>query len=167
MRKSLAVAGLLAVLIGNLLLAPSAHAETERRLDARNDAPDVIDVWAARYTHGLRQVRVVATIPDLGRRGSAALSITRFTVFEAGYVVQIKKRPGRPARTKLYYFNHFDLEPRRCSDVAGTWGAEKIRLRVARRCLHDDAQEQVFAQFGIQRGQSIDRAPAIRRLQRG
>ena len=156
----------IAVLLGSLI-APPAGAATERRQDARNDAPDAIDISEATYTHGLRQVRVVATIPDLGRRGSAALSISRFTIFEAGYVVEIKKRRGHPARTELYFFNHFDLEPRRCSDAAGRWGADEIRLRVPRRCLDGHRREQLFVQFGIQRGQSVDRAPAVRRLQRG
>ncbi len=166
-RMASALGMVIAVLLGSVIAAPAAIAETERRQDARNEAPSAIDISEVTYTHGLRQVRVVATIPDLGRRGSAALSISRFTIFEAGYVVEIKKRRGHPARTKLYYFNHFDLEPRRCSDVEGQWGADHVRLKVARHCLDGHRREQVFAQFGIQRGEAIDRAPAVRRLQRG
>lgn len=167
MRKTLAAIGLLSVLLGTLLPAPSAHADSERRRDARNDAPDVIDIWSATYTHSERRVSVEAVIPELGREGSASLSVTQYTTFEAGYVVQISKRADQRARVGLYYFNHFDLEPRRCSEVSGTWGKGRIRLAVPLRCLRDDAGQHVFVQFGIQRGESIDRAAAVRQLERG
>ncbi|UMG91331.1 hypothetical protein [Nocardioides sp. TF02-7] len=117
--------------------------------------------------HARTHVRVLADVPDLGRRGSAALSISRFSIFEAGHVLRIMKRPGQSPRVRLFYFNHFDLEPRRCRAVSGAWDEDQVRLRVARRCLGDDARERVFVQFGIQRGQSVDRAPAVRRLPRG
>ena len=150
-----------------LLVAPPARAETVHHRDARGDAPSAIDIRSVDYSHGLQRVRVKADIPDLGSSGSAALSISRFTVFEAGYVIQIKKRAGTSAKARLYYFDHFDLEPRRCSSVSGRWGARQIKLAVARRCLDSHARNRVFVQFGIQRGRTVDRAPAVRRLARG
>lgn len=144
----------------------SASAETVRRDDPVRDAPAHIDVTRAVYTHSQSRVRVVARIPELGRSGTAALSISRFDIFEAGYVLQIKKRVGERPRTRLYFFNHFDLVPRRCADVTGVWRTHQVRLSVARSCLSDHARERVFAQFGIQRGDQVDRAPAVRRLHR-
>ena len=153
---------------GVLVAATAAPAATEtvERTDARRDAPASIDIATATYTHTRAHVRVVARIPELGGAGSASLSISRFGIFEAGYVVQIKKRAGRPARTRLLFFNHFDLEPRRCADLTGAWGRGRVVLSVARSCLSGHAEERVFAQFGIQRGAEIDRARAVKRLDR-
>ncbi|MGB0101049.1 MAG: hypothetical protein WBP61_12295 [Nocardioides sp.] len=156
-----------AVVVAMVLGVPAvASAETVRRDDARGDAPARIDVSRATYTHSQDRVRVVARIPELGRAGKASLSISKFEVFEAGYVVQIKKRAGEPPRTKLLYFNHFDLERRRCADVSGTWKRHRVSLSVARTCLTGHQRRQVFAQFGIQRGSRVDRAPAVKRLDR-
>ena len=92
-----------------------AHAEDVRRADAHGDAPTSIDITSVRYTHSKTRVSVVGTIPQLGQAGEASPSISRFSIFEAGYVVLVKKRPGEAPRVRLAYFNHFDLEPRRCS----------------------------------------------------
>jgi hypothetical protein len=156
-----------AVVVATLAVgAAPADAETVGRDDPRQDAPANIDVTHATYTHSQDRVGVVARIPDLGRAGTAALSISRFGIFEAGYVVQIHKRAGEAPRTRLLFFNHFDLEPRRCDDVSGTWGEHQVTLSVARSCLTGHAREHVFAQFGIQRGDQVDHAPAVRRLNR-
>lgn len=146
---------------------PTANADTDRRQDARGDAPAAIDISIVDYSHGQKRVEVSATIPDLGRRGSASLSISRFNVFEAGYVLQIRKRPGSTPRTRLYYFDHFALKPRECDNVSGKWGTGMITLRVARNCLEGHATNRLFVQFGVQREGSVDRAPAVRRLARG
>ena len=149
------------------LIALPAQAETKVKQDREGDAPAAIDVTRARYSHGETHVRVTARISALGRVGEAALSISRFEIFEAGYVVRIIKHRGKPARVGLFYFDHFDLEKRACDDVSGTWGRTAIRLKVARECLVGHARPRVFAQFGIQRGQEVDRAPAVPRLARG
>ena len=143
-----------------------AHAEEVRRTDAHGDAPASIDITNARYTHGKTRVSVVATIPRLGRAGQASLSISRYSIFEAGYVVLVKKRAGEAPRVRLAYFNHFELEPRRCSSLSGKWSNGQIRLGVARSCLKGHIRERVFVQFGGQRGSNVDRAPAVRRLAR-
>ena len=156
-----------AVVVAMVVGGPAAaSAETVRRDDARNDAPARIDVSRATYTHSQNRVRVVARIPNLGRTGTAALSISKFEIFEAGYVVEIKKRAGEPPSTKLFFFNHFDLEPRRCTAVSGAWKRHQVSLSVARSCLTGHKRQQVFAQFGIQRGSHVDRAPAVKRLHR-
>lgn len=161
-RRALVAAGALSA----ALVPVAAHAEIAERPDARGDAPSFIDVHAVMYAHGSDRVSVAATIPSLGRRGSASLSISQFTTFEAGHVVTIRKSPGRPVTVRLAYFNHFDLEPRRCGGVKGSWRPAKVTLSVPRACLGEDATERVFVQFGIQHGNAIDRAPAVRRLQR-
>ena len=143
-----------------------ATAETVERADRRGDAPAGIDVVHATYSHTRDRVRVVARVPDLGRSGSATLSISRFEIFEAGYVLRIRARPSEPTRTRLLFFNHFDLEPRRCAAVTGSWAHGVVRLSVARTCLVDHVAEQVFAQFHIRRGPDTDRAPPVRRLRR-
>ena len=132
------VKALVAVVLGLALaggFVPAAQAESVHRRDAVGDAPAVIDIRAAEYTHSERRVRVVARIPDLGDRGEAALSISRFTIFEAGYVVTIKKRAGTPARVRLMFFDHFGLEPRECSAVAGRWGTDRIRTATTRAAV--------------------------------
>lgn len=159
---------LLALMINVLLLGGGlvpAHAQEVRRNDAHGDAPARIDVWSAKYTHSEARVAVVAKIAALGQAGEASLSISRFTVFEAGYVVLIRKRVGHKPRVRLAYFNHFDLEPRSCSQVNGRWANGRIRLSVARACLRGHAKRKVFVQFGIQRRSKIDRAPAVKRLE--
>jgi hypothetical protein len=143
-----------------------ATAETVERDDRRGDAPAGIDVVQATYSHTRHRVRVVARVPDLGPAGSATLSISRFEIFEAGYVLRIRARSGAPPRIRLLFFNHFDLEPRRCAGVTGTWANGVVRLSVARTCLVGHVAEQVFAQFHIRHGSDIDEAPAVRRLRR-
>jgi hypothetical protein len=161
---------LIVLLAVSLLLvaavAAPASAEKIRRVDARGDAPQAIDIWSARYSHGVHRVSVVASLPDLGQRGRASLSISKFEIFEAGYVALIKKRPGAAPQVRLTFFNHFDLEPRECPGLTGSWASARVKLSVPRSCLDDHAQERVFAQFGIQRGSEIDRARAVRRLDR-
>lgn len=164
MRKKIAaalVAGLVA------LSSQPASGATRITYDRVGDAPPRIDVVRARYSYGDGHVRVLARIPDLGRSGNAALSISRFDIFEAGYVVRVVKRLGQPPRIGLYYFNHFDLEPRRCPDVTGQWNRQQsIRLSVSTACLEGHARRNVFVQFGIAKRQHVDRAPALRNLAR-
>ena len=105
-----------------------AHAETRVKSDRLADAPDVIDISGVSYTHGNERVRVTAQIPHLGSAGEAALSISKFEIFEAGYVVRIVKQHGKPAKVGLFFFNHFDLEKRVCNDVSGSWDAERYSL---------------------------------------
>ncbi|MFC7496772.1 MULTISPECIES: hypothetical protein [unclassified Nocardioides] len=164
LRPAAWVAGsILTLMVG---AAAPASAETVVRDDPTGDAPERIDVTRARYTHTDDQIRVVARVPELGDAGTAALSISRFGIFEAGYVVQIRKRPDEQPRARLLFFNHFDFEPRRCADVSGTWGQRRVTLVVDRSCLTGHARRHVFAQFGIQHGQQVDRASAVRRLAR-
>ena len=154
------------VLAAACLAASPAYAETKVKPDQAGDAPAAIDVTRARYTHGDGRVRVVARIPGLGGSGEAGLSISRFDIFEAGYVVRLDKRPGLPATVGLYYFNHFELEKRDCDGVTGKWGKSAVRLSVARSCLDGHRTRRVFAQFGIAQGERDDFAPAARRLAR-
>ena len=155
----------LVVLLGSFAALP-AYAETKIKPDPAGDARASIDITRAKYTHADRHVKVLARIPALRRTGEAALSISRFEIFEAGYVVLLEKRPGQPAEVGLYYFNHVNLEPRECDDVSGRWGRSSIRLSVARRCLDGHATPRVFAQFGLSQGERVDFAPAAPRLAR-
>jgi len=147
-------------------VAAPARGETVERDDRRGDAPASIDVVHATYSHTHSRVRVVARLPHLGRGGVADLSISRFEVFELGYVLRITNRPGEPPRTQLLFFNHFDLAPRRCTAIAGSWTRGVIRMSVARTCLVGHAEQDVFAQFGIRHGRNLDRVSAVRRLHR-
>lgn len=85
------------------LVGSPARAETRTKADRTDDAPARIDITRARYSYGNDRVKVVARIPKLGRVGEASLSITRFEIFEAGYVVRIIKRAGKPAKVGLYF----------------------------------------------------------------
>lgn len=152
----------LAVAMG--LPSGGAVAETKTRTDTVGDAPSGIDVATARYSHTSRRVAVRATIPDLQPHGTASLSVTRFEVFEAGYVVEIVKRRSRAPRTRLLFFDHFDTTKRRCAGVSGHWGRASIRLSVPLRCLRGHQEPEVFVQFASSDGRRVDRAPAVRRL---
>ena len=156
----------LLILGGAFLATPPAYAETKVKPDPSDDAPSGIDITRARYTHGDGRVKVFARVPALRDSGEASLSISRFEIFEAGYVVLIKKRLGEPARVRLYFFNHFDLEKRDCDGVSGRWGETSIRLSVPRSCLEGHATHRVFAQVGVSLGEQVDLAPAARRLAR-
>jgi hypothetical protein len=142
----------------------AAHAEVVHRDDPTGDAPPRFDVASARYSHHPARVAVTAQIPDLGDAGWASLSVSRFRVFEAGYVVLMRKRADEQPRVRLTYFNHFELEPRRCAGVTGSWDDGEVVLSVPRSCLDGHARRNVFAQFAIGRGEHVDRAPAVRRL---
>jgi hypothetical protein len=158
---------ILGVTVAMLLTVLPAQADTVTRRDRANDAAERVDVTRARYTHRPARISALARIPNLGRAGDASLSITRFEVFEAGYVLRITKRAGQRPRVRLFSFDHFSLNRRRCKGISGTWRARSIRLGVPTRCLRGHARPKVFTQFGISRGRQLDRAPAVRRLSRG
>lgn len=141
-----------------------AHAEVVHRIDRTGDAPARLDVASATYGHDRARVEVTAEIADLGDAGWASLSITRFVTFEAGYIVVLRKHAGEEPRVKLKYYNHFEVLPRRCPDVTGTWGDGEVALSVDRSCLRGHVRLNVFAQFAIGRGEEIDRAPPVKRL---
>jgi hypothetical protein len=149
-----------------LLVAGPANAAVVTRVDRQGDAPRAIDIASARYSYGNGQVTVRASIPALGGSGAASLSISRFVFFEAGHIVRIVKRVGQPARVSLHFFDHFTVKRRACTGVAGSWNDRSITLRVPISCIKGDATPQIFVQFGIQRGDRVDRAPAVRRLAR-
>jgi hypothetical protein len=150
-----------------VLSCQSAIAATTVKDDRTGDAPARIDATRARYTYGGGTVKVTARIPNLGNSGNAALSITRFDIFEAGYVVRIVKRQGQAPRVRLFYFNHFELEPRSCGDVNGQWNRQQsIRLAVSTACLDGHARRNIFVQFGIAKRRDVDRVPAVRNLRR-
>ena len=161
----------LAIVMAVVLIATlgtsAAHAETRVRTDRVGDAPSTLDVTRVRYAHADHQVRVRARIPDLGAAGVATLAITRFDVFEAGYVVRMVKRLGKPARVRVLYFDHFDLSRHECDGAAGRWNDRSVRLAVPRSCLEGHAKRRIFLEFGIHRGRAVDRTPAVRRLPRG
>jgi len=165
MRASITVATAVTALALTLTATP-AGADTRTRQDPTGDAPAGIDVTRARYTYADGHVRVRATVPELGRRGRAELSISRFEIFEAGYVVRLVKRAGQPPRTRLFFFDHFDLTRRPCDDVTGTWRQGTVRLSVATSCLQGHARRRAFTQVGLVRGGDVDLAPAVRRLAR-
>ncbi len=146
--------------------APTAQAETVTEKDDVGDAPAKIDITRVKYAHGDGRVSATAHIPQLGKAGKAALSISRHDMLEAGYVVRIVKKRGEPAKVRLLFFDHFDSHKRACEGVTGTWGASAIRLSVPTQCLEGHATKKVFAQFAIQKGQKIDRAPEVRKLTR-
>jgi hypothetical protein len=148
------------------LLGTPAQAATVVKEDRANDAPARIDIRRVTYAYGDGQVKVRARIPQLGRAGKADLSITKFEIFEAGYVLRIAKWRGERARVRLYYFDHFSLNRRRCDGIAGQWNDANIRMTVPTECLTGHARRRIRVQFGIQHRQDIDRAPAVRRLAR-
>ena len=153
--------------MASTLLGTPASAETKVKDDQLGDAPAAIDITRARYVHNDDAVIVVAKIPDLGGAGEAQLAVSRFEIFEAGYVVRLIKRRGEPATVGLFYFDHFDLLERDCDAVEGAWRAHSIRIEVSRDCLKGHKRDVVFAQVATIRGEKVDRAPAVRRLARG
>ena len=154
-----------ALVLGLCLSSGVAAAETVVRVDKTGDAPRGIDIDSARYSYAGGEVAVTARVQDLQRMGSASLSITRFEVFEAGYIVRIVKKRGRPAQTALLYFDHFDATERTCDGVRGRWGRSRIRLVVPTECLRDHRTSSLFVQFGISDAGRVDHAPAVVRLQ--
>lgn len=150
-------------------VAAPASAQTVVRDDPRGDAPARIDVTKVRYAHLSDRVRVAARIPGLGRSGTADFLVSRFEIFEAGYVVRIRQPKVGPAKVSLLYFDHFDLKKRTCKGVSGSWGSGVVRLKVPRSCLKGHATKRVFAQFFIAfgaGGERFDEAPAVKRLRR-
>lgn len=154
-------------LITALVLAGSgvALADTAIKKDPRGDAPAKIDVTKATYTYDSQTVSVDARIPALGNRGDAALSISQFAIFEAGYIGRIQREPGSAPKVGLFYFDHFTTKKQKCDGITATWRKGHITIDVPVTCLVNGfPSAQVFVQFGIVSGNGLDRAPAIRRL---
>ena len=110
MRRSTLVPALFgaALLVGGV--AAPASAQTVDRNDPAGDAPARIDITKVRYTHESDRVRVSAKIPDLGKSGTADFLVSRYEIFEAGYVVRIRQHRDQPAKVSLLYFDHFRPE---------------------------------------------------------
>lgn len=156
-----------ALLVGGV--AAPASAQSVDRSDTVGDAPARIDITKVRYTHLSDRVRVAAKIPELGPSGTADFLVSRYEIFEAGYVVRIRQHRGKPAKVSLLYYDHFSLKKRSCKGISGSWGPEVVRLKVPRSCLKGHATEHVFAQFVISfgaEGEQFDEAPAVTRLRR-
>lgn len=168
MKLTMVPAALAAALLMGGLAGPAA-AETVVRRDATGDAPDRIDTTRAAYAHGQHRVRVIARVPELGRSGTADLLVSRFGIFEAGYVVRIRQRRDEPARLSLLHFDHFDLKRVECEGLSGAWGPRRVRLSVPRSCLVGHATNRVFTQFFIAfgSGEQFDEVRSVRRLRRG
>ena len=108
------------VLAAVLVVQPAiAVADSAARPDSRNDAPARIDISRVQYQHRVHRVSTRVRIPDLGRTGRVALAISRFDVFEAGYVAIVRRRSDGSVSRRLGYFDHFETTPRRC-DVGGS-----------------------------------------------
>lgn len=165
MRPTSRLATVVALLAATVAAAP-VHADTRSRTDPAGDAPPGIDITRARYSYEDGHVSVRARVPGLADVGKAELSISRFEIFEAGYVVRLVKRAGQPPRTRLFFFDHFDLTRRPCDDVAGSWRAGTVRLSVAASCLQGHARRRAFTQVALVRGEDLDFAPEVRRLAR-
>ncbi|GAA3530035.1 hypothetical protein AFL01nite_00400 [Aeromicrobium flavum] len=162
-----AIAG--AALVGGL--AAPAAADSATRRDPSGDAPARIDITKVRYSHLSDRVRVSAKIPELGRSGTAELTVSQYEIFEAGYIVRIRKHRGEKARVALLYFDHFDVKKQKCRGVSGTWGEQVIRLKVPRSCLKkrghatEELTLQLFTSFGTT-GEQVDEAPQATSLPR-
>lgn len=146
--------------------APSASGATARVRDAAGDAPASYDVRGVRYSHSAARVVGVARVPGLGDRGKAQLSVTDFTVFEAGYVGQVVQRPGAAPRVRLFYFDHVDLLPRACAGITGSWGEGRVSISIPKSCMEQGVEQadRVFVQVAVGRGGDFDLAPAVRRI---
>jgi hypothetical protein len=164
--RSLAIAGIFAVIIA--LLPATAHADTALRRDARGDAPSAIDITRVQYRHARQTVSVRVRIPDLQRRGRVLLRTTRFNIFEAGYIAELRIRRNGSLSKRLLYFDHFDVHPRRCA-VGGSWNARAgvVRVSVPRACLDGHRRQRLYVDAISALRQRSDNAPAVKRLARG
>ena len=160
--------GFATVLTAVLALLPaSASAETVVRRDARNDAPAGIDITRVAYAYSARRVAATVRVPELARTGRMGLSISRFEVFEAGYIAVVRRTSDGTVSARLLYYDHFDTTPRPC-DVEGSWSraAGAITVGVPVSCLRRHRTEQIYTSARTLRGERIDDAPAVRRLSR-
>lgn len=160
--------------VGSLLglavagLPSTVNADSVGRVDARNDAPAGIDITRVEYRHHAHRVSARVRVPDLARTGRVSLAISKFDVFEAGYVAVVRRRSDGTVSRRLTYFNHFDTTPRSCR-VRGTWDRSDgvVTVSVPRRCLDGHRRERIYTAARALRGGVFDDAPSVRRLQRG
>ena len=152
-----------------LALVPgSASAATALRSDRRGDAPKSIDITRTTYRHAPARVSVKIRARALDGPGRAELAISKFTIFEAGYVARVKKKANGRVSKRLFYFNHFRLVPRSCK-VSGVWNERRstVRISVPRRCLKHHRKNRLYVAAMTVHGKKFDKARAVRRLKRG
>lgn len=156
----------LAVLLA--VLPATASADTTIRRDPRNDAPAGIDITRVRYSYTDNRVSTRVRVPELADSGRIGLSISRYSIFEAGYVAVVRRRSDGTTSRRLLYYNHFDTTPRRC-DVDGSWNSSTgiVRVSVPRSCLENHRTPRIYVAARVLRGQRFDDAPPARRLPRG
>lgn len=151
------------------LTASPAGADTRARTDARRDAPASIDISRATYRHTGSRVSTTIRVPHLGKRGRASLAISRYGIFEAGYVAVVRKMPGQRAKARLFFFDHVQNRPRACTGLRGTWkrSTGTITVSVPRTCLPGHRTRRLYVAARTMRGDAFDDAPAVTRLRRG
>lgn len=150
------------------VLPASAAADTATRRDPRGDAPAGIDIVRSHYRHAVRSVSARVYLPALSDTGSVSLAISRFDVFEAGYVAVVRRRADGTVSRRLLYFDHFDYLPRRC-DVGGRWNRDTgvVTVKVPRRCLDDHRRPRLYLGARAYKRNRVDVAPPVLRLRRG
>jgi hypothetical protein len=149
-------------LVGPMLLAGPADGATKTRSDPEGDAPARVDVTEARYRYGDDRTAVVITVPELGDVGRVYLRISRYEIFEAGYVLRLRKKAGEEPRVRLLYYDHFDVEPRACAAKGGSWGDDTIRMRVSTDCLDGHARRRAFLDLSTALGEQFDEVAKVR-----
>lgn len=163
--RTISFATVLAAVVA--LFPSSASAETAVKRDQRNDAPAGIDITRVAYAYSDQRVAATVRVPELGATGRMGLSISRFEVFEAGYIAVVRRTADGTVSARLLYFDHFDTTPRPC-DVDGTWSraAGVITVSVPVSCLRRHRTEQIYTSARTLRGERFDDAPAVPRLSR-
>lgn len=149
-------------LMGPLFLAAPAEGASKTRSDPAEDAPARVDVTEARYSYGDNRTSVVITVPELGDAGRVYFRVSRYEIFEAGYVLRLRKQAGEEPRVRLLYYDHFDIKPRACSAKGGSWGDDTIRMRVSNDCLDGHARRRAFMDLSTATGEQFDEVAKVR-----
>ncbi|QZY27871.1 hypothetical protein [Nocardioides coralli] len=138
-RTSLRVLAVATVVATGLTLAPPAHAESLTLDDGRDARPSPTDIRHVRVGHGVDNVKVRTTFPNLMKRGHATLSVFIDTDVDA-------RGPEYGVVLPLFSGSDYVLLPMRNWRAAGgpvdcryrarfAWRQDYVRVRFDRGCF--------------------------------
>lgn len=144
----------------------TAEAATTTRTDPRGDAPAHIDMTRAVYRNGLHRVSTKIAIPDLQRRGSARLTISRYAT-DFAYSARVRIAEDGTLQKGFFADGNLGSQKRSCGFTASWNAAENfVSISVPQVCVRGlgGGPAYLVTRTG---GASGDGGPVVKRLRKG
>lgn len=166
MRRSLATLVVTVFIMG--YCQGTATAATTTRLDARGDAPALIDIVRVKYSNGSHRVFGRIQVDALRRQGRATLIVGPPTASDFAYNATVRVDQQGQLRKSFWLVSDGGSVRRSC-DFAARWyaGKDRIRIAVPQRCVKSLGGHKLYVGSKMQAASHVDFGPPVRHLARG